>query len=110
MSDDTENLTLRADVACVLIECHKDQPAMFDRSVSHADLRKLAEIVAEKLRPRIGGRYIPKMADREEREARNAAVCEAFTGRNHAQVMKRFNISRRLLYSILASRRRMPTA
>lgn len=83
---------------------------MFDRSVSHADLRKLAEIVAEKLRPRIGGRYIPKMADREEREARNAAVCEAFTGRNHAQVMKRFNISRRLLYSILASRRRMPTA
>lgn len=106
LSDDTENLTLRADVACVLIECHKDQPAMFGRPMSHAELRKLAEIVAEKLRPRIGGRYIPKMADREEREARNAAVCEAFTGRNHAQVMKRFNISRRLLYSILASKRR----
>lgn len=106
LNEDTENLTLRADVACVLIECHKDQPAMFGRPMSHAELRKLAEVLAEKLRPRIGGRYIPKMADREEREARNIAVCEAFTGRNHAQVMRQFNISRRLLYSILASRRR----
>lgn len=106
MKDDTETQSLRFDVACVLVECHKDRPAMFAGHVSRLDLQELASIVAAKLGPRIGGRYIPKMADREAREERNAAVCEAFSGRNHAQVMKQFNISRRLLYSILASRRR----
>jgi Mor family transcriptional regulator len=34
------------------------------------------------------------------------AVWQAFTGRNHLEVMKKFEISRRLLYSILARRRK----
>lgn len=106
LNEDTENLTLRTDVACVLIECHKDQPAMFGRPMSHAELRKLAEVLAERLRPRIGGRYIPKMCDREQREIRNEAVWRAFTGGNHTELMKRFSVSRRLLQRILADKRR----
>lgn len=106
MSDDTEIQSLRFDVACVLVECHRDRPSMFAGNVSHVDLQELANVFAAKLSPRIGGRYIPKFGDREARELRNEAVCKAFTGRNHAQVMKEYKISRRLLYYILASKRR----
>lgn len=106
MSDDIEKLTLRADLASVLIECQNERPEMFGPSLTHAELRKLADVLAEKLRPRIGGRYVPKNADRDGLAMRNAAVCEAFTGRNHEQVMRQFNISRRHLYAILAQGRK----
>lgn len=106
MNDDTEIQSLRFDVACVLVECHRDRPSVFAGNVSQVDLQALAAIVAAKLSPRIGGRYIPKLGDRDAKERRNEAVCKAFTGRNHSQVMKEYKISRRLLYYILASKRR----
>lgn len=106
LNDDTETMTLRADLASVLIEAHKDGLTPLGNDVPRQVLREFAEVLAEKLRPRIGGRYIPKTADRDERAARNVAVWEAFNGRNHAEVMRQFNISRRLLQSILASQRR----
>lgn len=48
---------------------------------------------------RIGGRYVPRVEDRTQR---NLAVLAAFTGDNHADVMRKFGISRRLLYNIIA--------
>ena len=64
----------------------------------------LAAELARDLAPRIGGRYLPKR-DEAQRRKRNAAVVAAFTGRNHAEVMRQFQISRRLLFSILAQAR-----
>ncbi|MEJ5896348.1 Mor transcription activator family protein [Aquabacterium sp. G14] len=101
-----ESYSLRLDVECALREAHREQPAIFGRPLSQQELRDLAVMVAEKLRHRIGGRYVPKMADREAREARNAAVLKAFNGNNREQVMREFNISRRLFYCILAEDRK----
>lgn len=105
MEDDLETVTLRTELASVLIECHKDGLTPLKDSLSRQVLREFADVIAEKLRRRIGGRYVPKIADRDGRVARNAAVWAAFTGRNHKELMSRFNISRRLLYSILSEQR-----
>lgn len=97
--------TLRQDVMCVLLECHRDRGAasVFAQGLDGAVLEQFAAIVARRLGPRIGGRYVTK---RDERAARDEAVWKAFTGRNHMDVIREFGISRRLLYSILARRRR----
>lgn len=106
MTEDQEidTASLRQDVLNTLQECHRD-PALagFRRALSHDVIKDLAGAIADRLAPRIGGRYIPKRADRA---ARDLAVWDAFNGRNHAQVMHDFNISRRLLYSILSRRPR----
>lgn len=100
-----EALSLCNDMTCVLVECHRDRlgDGVLRADASHADLNALAALLARRLAPLIGGRYIPK---RDERAARDAAVWQAFTGRNHKDVMREFEISRRLLYSILARKRR----
>jgi Mor family transcriptional regulator len=100
-----EALSLCNDMTCILVECHRDRlgDGVFRSDASHADLTELAALLARRLAPRIGGRYIPK---RDVRAERDAAVWLAFTGRNHKDVMREFDISRRLLYSILARRRR----
>lgn len=103
MTDATDDgVSLRHDVTAALIECHRENRlAQFLQD--GATLAQLGEVLARKLAPMIGGRYIPKW---DERPARDAAVCHAFTGRNHAEVMRQFGISRRLLYSILARKRK----
>ena len=99
-----EGATLRHDVLCILVECHRDRGlAVFRDDVPREAIDALADAVARRLGPRIGGRYVPK---RDERAARDAAVWAAFTGRNFEDVRHQFGISRRLLYSILARRRR----
>lgn len=99
-----EGASLRHDVYCILVECTRDRGLqVFRDDVQRASVDALATLMARQLAPRIGGRYVPK---RDERAARDAAVWKAFTGRNHGDVMKQFDISRRLLYSILARRRR----
>ena len=99
-----EGATLRHDVLCILVECHRDRGlAVFRDDVPREAIDALADVVARRLGPRIGGRYVPK---RDERAARDAAVWAAFTGRNFEDVRHQFGISRRLLYSILARRRR----
>lgn len=103
MNDAIENnASLRNDVECILLECHRDRPGIFASSVTRELLVALAGNVAQRLGPLIGGRYVPK---RDERAVRNAAVRAAFTGANHAALMKKFTISRRLVYSILAQKR-----
>lgn len=99
-----EEPTLRQDVLCILVECHRDRGlSVFREDVGREAIDALADAVARRLGPRIGGRYVPK---RDERAARDAAVWAAFTGRNFEEVRRQFGISRRLLYSILARRRR----
>lgn len=99
-----EGVTLRHDMTCILIECHRDSGmhGIFHPLATSEQVERLAEMMALRLAPMIGGRYIPK---RDERAARDQAVWKRFNGRNHAEVMREFSISRRLLYSILARRR-----
>lgn len=105
-----EGASLCHDVRCILIECHRDRGITALRAdAKQDDLQALADVVARRLAPRIGGRYVPKGHYREgwqQRAKRDAEVWSAFNGRNHAEVMRQFNISRRLLYSILSLRRR----
>jgi Mor family transcriptional regulator len=99
-----DGVTLRHDMTCILIECHRDSGmhGIFHPLATSEQVERLAEMMALRLAPMIGGRYIPK---RDERVARDQAVWKRFNGRNHAEVMREFSISRRLLYSILARRR-----
>lgn len=102
-------VTLKADVQCILLDCHRDRPWVFAAGVTDELLEALAAHVASKLAPLIGGRYVPQNYARErmEREKRNAAVWEAFaSGDSYEQLQRRFKISRRLVYSIIAHKRR----
>jgi len=98
--------TLCSDVACILMECHRDRnlQSLFAADVDGSAITLFAGVVARRLKPLISGRYMPKVDDRA---ARDLAVQGAFTGRNHKDVCAQFGISRRLLYSILARRRRV---
>lgn len=99
-----ETASLRSDVHCILKECHRDRGlSVFRDGVDGEAIAALAEVVARRLAPRIGGRYMPK---RDARAARDAAVWKAWNGRNREDVMRQFGISRALLYSILARRPR----
>lgn len=102
---DSEADSLCHDVTCILLECQRDRRggAALDSLASGAAVTDLARLVARRLAPMISGRYIHA---RDTRAVRDAAVWTAFSGRNHAEVMRDFKISRRLLYSILARRRR----
>ena len=105
---DDEAATLRDDVCCILLECHRDRaqhPALHSAATSDA-IHQLADAVARRLAPRIGGRYVPKRGDSDARAKRDAAVWQAWNGRNGAQIMRDFAISRRLLYSILSRKRK----
>lgn len=104
-NEPNEAVSLCHDVSSILIQCYRDSmgEGVFLPDTTQAALHDLATQVARRLGPLIGGRYVPK---RDGRAARDAAVWAAFTGRNHQEVMREFVISRRLLYSILARKRR----
>ena len=105
---DDEAATLRDDVRCILLECHRDRALQALHGAATNDaIHQLADAVARRLAPRIGGRYVPKRGDSDARAKRDAAVWQAWNGRNGAQIMRDFAISRRLLYSILARKRKM---
>jgi Mor family transcriptional regulator len=63
----------------------------------------IAEAVLDALRDEFAGRalYIPARS----KAARNAAVLAEFNGRNHAEVCKKHDISRRTLYELIGRRR-----
>ena len=107
-SDPTdEAASMCHDMQCILVDCSRDRAqSVFRDDATREAIDALADALARRLAPRIGGRYVPK---RDNRAARDAAVCAAFTGRNHLELMRSFGISRRLLYSILA-RKRKPVA
>ena len=104
---DDEAATLRDDVRCILLECHRDRALQALHGAATDDaIHQLADAVARRLAPRIGGRYVPKRGDSDARARRDAAVWQAWNGRNGAQIMRDFAISRRLLYSILSRMRK----
>lgn len=99
-----DGANLMGDVLCVIKECHRDRGlAVFRDDLDDAAIAALADVVTRRLAPRIRGRYIPRWDDREKRDAE---VVAAFNGRNREEVMRKFGISRRLLYSILARKRK----
>ena len=105
--DGGEVATLRHDVQCVLLQYTRDRPSAPMPRLTEAQAAEMAAGLAPLLARRIGGRYVPKGAGGSaERAERDRAVWQAFTGRNHREVMVQFGISRRLLYSILSRRRR----
>ncbi len=107
LNDETESGALAHDVQCVLLNYTRDRPdgGLLGRRLTEKEAQALAAEIAPALSARIGGRYLPKR-DEQAIQRRNAAVVQAFDGRNHAEVMRRFNISRRLFYNILADARR----
>lgn len=105
LTDATDDgATLRHDVTCILIECHRDSGLhdVFHPMATRQEVERLAELMARRLGPLIGGRYVPK---RDERAARDKAILQRFNGRNYSELTREFGISRRLLYSILSRRR-----
>lgn len=67
--------------------------------ITPEQLRALSTSMARLLARRIGGRYVAFVEDRAQRDA---AVLQAWNGRNRAEVMQRFGISRALFYNILS--------
>jgi len=98
--------TLCADIAAVFAEALRDKTVagFFRPDLSEQQRRHLVAWASIRVAMRVGGRYIPKKAD--DRALRNAAVVQAFTGNNHADLMRSFRISRRLVYNIVARVRR----
>ena len=98
-----ESESLCHDVSTILIQCHRDRQGdgIFAPGIAHEDLSAFAQIMARRLAPMIGGRYIPK---HNGRAARDSAVWGSFTGNNREAVMRQFRISRALFYSIMSRR------
>lgn len=98
--------TLCADIAAVFTEALRDKTVagFFRADLTEQQRRHLVAWSSIRVAMRVGGRYIPKKAD--DRALRNAAVVQAFTGNNHADLMRDFRISRRLVYNIVARVRR----
>ena len=64
---DDEAATLRDDVRCILLECHRDRALQaLHGAATHDAIHQLADAVARRLAPRIGGRYVPKRGDSDE--------------------------------------------
>lgn len=97
--------TLCADVARIFAEATRDRrgDGIFQAALPAQQWQAFSEWFAMRLAARIGGRYIPK---RDDRAVRDAAVWQAFTGRNRDQVMRDFRISRALFYSIMSRKRK----
>lgn len=109
MNDALENsLTLQSDVEVILLECHRDRPGLFAQNMTREVLAALASRVAGQLGPLISGRYVSHRYAMEQmqREQRNEEVWAAFTGNNYAELMRRFGLSRRLVYAIIAQKRK----
>lgn len=102
------SLSLQNDVECILMDCRRDRPHLFAAGVTDDALTRLADMVARQLGPLIGGRYVSHRyaMERMERMERDAAVWSAFTGDNYAHLQRRFGLSRRLVYSIIAQQRK----
>ncbi len=107
---DDDSATLCHDVRCILAECHRDRALQALRHDAPREaIDALADAVARRLAPRIGGRYVPKGQYRDGwqmRAQRDAAVWKAFNGRNRLEVMREFRISKALFYNIISRKPR----
>lgn len=98
MTVETETTPLQQDLQDALrhslAEQGQDAP-----HINAEQLRALSSTMARLLAVRMGSR---STSIREAREARDAAVFQAFNGRNRDDVMQHFGISRRLFYNIIS--------
>lgn len=111
---DEEAGALQHDVFCVLMRLRRQSnlPAITP-DLSEAELRAYAAKLANALGAAIGGRYVLKTLDAEQRAARNQAIYSMWNGSNRNEVMRHFGISRRLFYMVIsqeARRRRVAVA
>ena len=102
-AEDSGSLSL--DMECILLEYSRDRPGggVLGRRLTDVEAQALASDLAQMLSPRIGGRYVPK---RDQRAKRDAEVWADFRGNNYQEVMRKHNISRALLFNILARMRK----
>ena len=98
MTVETETTPLQQAMHDALRHSLAEQGAAAPR-LSAEQLRALSTTMARLLARRIGGRYVAFVEDRAQRDA---AVLQAWNGRNRAEVMQRFGISRALFYNILS--------
>ena len=98
MTAETEPTALQQDMHAALRQSLAEQGAAAP-DITPAQLRVLSTTMARLLARRIGGRYVAFVEDRAQRDA---AVLDAWNGRNRAEVMQRFGISRALFYNILS--------
>ena len=102
------SLSLQNDVECILMDCRRDHQHLFAAGVTDDALTRLADRVARQLGPLIGGRYVSHRYAMQKMEIarRDAQVWDAFTGDNYEALRRRFGLSRRLVYSIVAQQRK----
>lgn len=93
---------LREDLlAATMASLRASARPIFDPRQEAAAINAFVAHLAQQLAPRIGGRYIPKSG---QRALRDAAVRAMFNGRNLADVMRHFGLSKRHVYRILGER------
>lgn len=97
MTVETETTPLQQDIHAALRQGLADQ-GQAAPALNAAQLHALSITMARLLARRIGGRYVAFVEDRARRDA---AVLEAYNGRNREEVLARFGISRRLFYNII---------
>lgn len=98
-------VSLHHEMVCIIMETARDRrDGLIKPGVTQAEASALAADLVRRLAPCIGGRYITK---RDEKAARDAAVWREFNGRNHVELMRKHQISRRLFYSIIARMRKV---
>ena len=100
-------VTLANDLKCILLECHRDRPDLFPHNADKAALAALAHRISARLGPIIGSSYVGKeyALGLKAKKDRDAQVVQARKdGLSETQLVRKFKISRRLVYSILAQR------
>ena len=103
--DASGEVSLHHEMVCIIMETARDRrDGLIKPGVTQAEASALAADLVRRLAPCIGGRYITK---RDEKAARDAAVWKEFNGRNHVELMRKHQISRRLFYSIIARMRKV---
>ena len=109
MTEETKDqgTVLRHELACILLNYTMDRPGggLMGKRLTREEASTLAAELSPYMAPLVSATSrVVRMAD--VKAERDSAVWRMFRGNNHAEVMRKFTISRRLLQSILARKRR----
>lgn len=106
-TEDNTGTVLRHELACILLNYTMDRPGggLMGKRLTREEASTLAAELSPYMAPLVSATSrVVRMAD--VKAERDSAVWRMFRGNNHAEVMRKFTISRRLLQSILARKRR----
>lgn len=109
MTEETKDqgTVLRHELACILLNYTMDRPGggLMGKRLTREEASTLAAELSPYMAPLVSATSrVVRMAD--VKAERDSAVWRMFRGNNHAEVMRKFTISRRLLQGILARKRR----